>query len=109
MAAGFEVDPQTVRGAAHGLGQVARRFWGELDEVQARLAGYGSPWGNDDIGALIGETYLEVSEFAFDRFQSILDDLQYFADGLDRMAANYDSVESGNTAAFNRLGDEVEG
>ena len=109
MGDGFEVDPQTVRDAAHGLDQVARRFGGELDEVAARLAGYGSPWGNDDIGALIGETYTEVAEFAFERFGDVLGDLRYFADGLDQMAANYDSVETGNTAAFNWLGGEVGG
>jgi hypothetical protein len=49
------------------------RFTQALSAFQAELEGYGRPWGEDDIGSLIGAAHDEVSAWAFDCYQSALE------------------------------------
>jgi hypothetical protein len=104
----ISVEPDSLRGAGQQLDQVAQRFTQELTALQADLAGFGAPWGGDDIGSLIGAAYEEVVSYAFDCYQSVLDEIGDSGADLGGMADMYEEIEekisSGLRALQQRLG-----
>ena len=60
------VDPDGLRGAGTDLQDISDRFLTELRAFLGDLQGFGAPWGNDDIGSLIGAACEEVTAYAAD-------------------------------------------
>jgi len=63
---GFMVDPERLSASGSALQRVASRLSSELASFRSELAGFGAPWGSDDIGSLIGAAHDEVSSWAFE-------------------------------------------
>jgi hypothetical protein len=103
MPGGFHVQIDALRASAVGLGQVTEQLDQALSAFENQLASFGEPWGNDDVGMIIGECYSAVHELAMGSFESNAEVLGQFADGLDDMADGYEDVETGTTEAMRRL------
>ncbi|MDY7083649.1 MAG: hypothetical protein SYR96_00950 [Actinomycetota bacterium] len=72
---GFMIDPERLSASGSALQRVASRLSSEVASFRSELAGFGAPWGNDDIGSLIGAAHDEVSSWAFECYQDVLDEM----------------------------------
>ncbi len=99
----IEVDPDGLSGAGQALEGAAARFGDALAAFQAELAAFGRPWGSDDIGSLIGAAHDEVSAFAFECFESALQEIAAAGTDLTGMATRYAEVEAAIQQGFDGL------
>jgi len=89
MKTPIEVDP--VRLAENG--QLIIDAGGQLRTEAARLdaeaAAEGEPWGDDDLGCLIGLAYSEVRDMTMEVLHGNIDEMLYLAEALQLMASSY--------------------
>jgi len=90
---GFRVDPGGLASSGAGLESVAAEFMTAVTAFQAQLEGFGRPWGNDDIGSLIGVAHDEVSAFAFECFSTAMEEIGAAGLDLSGMAEQYREIE----------------
>jgi len=100
---GFEVEPQTMRDAGGAVSDVASRFLNELDGFEARMTGYGEPWGADDIGFFFGVFYTEVAAYVFDCLGVAVDEIGSAGGDLTTMADAYDRVDEDGAGTMRSL------
>ncbi|WP_305785423.1 hypothetical protein [Symbioplanes lichenis] len=86
---GFAIDPERLTASGAALQSVAARLSSELVAFRAELAGFGSPWGSDDIGSLIGAAHDEVSSWAFECYQDALEELAAAGADVVDMSVQY--------------------
>ncbi|MGC4893712.1 hypothetical protein [Micromonospora sp. DT31] len=98
-----DVDPDRLRASGATLDGVSTRFGQALAAFRAELAGFGRPWGSDDIGSLIGAAHDEVSAFAFECFDTALDEIAAAGADLGKMATRYAETEAAITRNLDSL------
>ncbi|MDG4820878.1 hypothetical protein O7635_03300 [Asanoa sp. WMMD1127] len=96
--ADLNIDSAALRYSGSGVQTTAEDMGQRFTAFQAELASFGQPWGNDDLGSLIGMAYEVVMEVAMDCISGNLDGLVEDGAGLLGMADNYDAVEQENVA-----------
>lgn len=94
--------------AAGDLDDVAHDLGRELKSMQDDVAGYGEPWGGDEIGMLIGVTHQVVSEFAFEKLGDLQKDLASHAKALDGAAGTYRDNEDAGEEMLRQVGDPLD-
>ncbi|WP_446218099.1 hypothetical protein [Micromonospora sp. IBHARD004] len=99
----LQIDPEGLSGSGRALEGAATRFTEALAAFRAELESFGRPWGSDDIGSLIGAAHDEVSAFAFDCFDSALQEIAAAGTDLTGMATRYAQVEAAITKGFDGL------
>lgn len=106
MTGGFRVQPDRLRADGQSLQETASRFVEAVRQAAGGITTAGQPWGNDDIGMIIGETHDLVAQALFDFFADAVDVLRSDGADLVRMAEAYDAVEHAQQARFDRLGEQ---
>ncbi|WUI01178.1 hypothetical protein OHR68_04970 [Spirillospora sp. NBC_00431] len=99
----LRVSDADLRRAADRLGRAIDQMDGDLQAFKGELAGFGQPWGGDDIGMLIGLCYQGAYDLAMDCYDSNLDELDSFADDLEEMADNYKGSEDLSEIEVNKI------
>ncbi|MFI0374374.1 hypothetical protein ACH35V_41500 [Actinomadura sp. 1N219] len=102
---GYEVDPEGIRRSGIGIGSSAQQLKADWEAFQAELAGFGEPWGTDDIGSLIGGMYQAIYEVAVDCYNDNLETMTEDADTVQAVAANHFRAEQHNVTEVNRVRD----
>ena len=97
---GFRIDPKRLSVSGSALQSVASRFSSELTSFQSELAGFGAPWGSDDIGSLIGAAHDEVSSWAFECYQDALDEIASAGADVVDISAQYTEVDEDVSRRF---------
>ncbi|MEU5876587.1 PE domain-containing protein [Spirillospora sp. NPDC047279] len=92
-ADGYTIQPETIRSAASGLSDAGDRLSQEWTTLVSTVEGMGAPWGGDDIGMLIGESYTAIQAQADESFTGAAADMGAFADKLIAVADNYEKAE----------------
>jgi hypothetical protein len=106
MADGYlNVQPDLIRRSGGGIRSAAQRLRAELEAFQGELAGFGEPWGDDDIGSLIGGCYQAVYEVAMECYTDNIGEMENEADGVNTMAATYYQAESSTEVEVNKVRD----
>ena len=100
---GFMIDPERLSASGSALQGVAARLSAELASFQSELAGFGAPWGNDDIGSLIGAAHDEVSSWAFECYQDALDEMAAAGADVVDISAQYTEVDENVSRRFRGL------
>ena len=100
---GIQVDPDALASSGSGLERVAGDFGQAVTAFQEELAAFGQPWGNDEIGALIGAAHEAVAEFAFDCFATAIEEIGAAGVDLGVMAVTYREVEERIRGSFDSL------
>jgi hypothetical protein len=77
----------------------------KVQAFKAEMQGYGEPWGNDDIGSLIGMCYQAIHEVAMECFGDNIGELAEHAEGVKAMAATYREAEDTSTIEVNKVRD----
>jgi hypothetical protein len=105
----ISIRPEVLRQAGAELNQVGDRLRGLLDSLEQEvLTGVGEPWGNDNIGQLIGQAYKEVVHWAFDILRGLLNELLQSGADLRRMAEIYERLENDLVDGFRRFIDSLD-
>ncbi|MGP4022414.1 hypothetical protein [Actinomadura sp. 3N407] len=102
---GYEVDPELIRSAGAGMSTAAQRLAADWQAFQQELAGFGEPWGQDDIGFLIGGCYQAVYQVAVECYEDNLTALDGQAQAMKFVAANHVAGEQSNVVEINRVRD----
>ena len=104
----ISIRPEVLRQAGNELNQVGDKLRGLLDSLEQEvLTGVGEPWGNDNIGQLIGQAYKEVVHWAFDILRGLLNELLQSGADLKRMAEIYERLENDLVDGFRRFIDSL--
>jgi hypothetical protein len=90
---GFMIDPERLAASGSALRSVASRLSSALASFQSELAGFGAPWGSDEIGSLIGAAHDEVSSWAFECYQDALDEMASAGADVVDISARYTEVD----------------
>jgi len=108
MGGQMDVDPERIRSAGSGIRSSAEQLKSEWTSFQGELASYGQPWGNDDLGSLIGMCYQAIVEVAQECYEENTGDIGDHAEGVHAMATNYQETEketTGQVKEINRVRD----
>ncbi|MET7950839.1 hypothetical protein [Micromonospora sp. NPDC005324] len=97
---GFEVEPALLRSGGDEVIGAAERFIGQLESFEAKMQGYGEPWGADDIGSLIGIAYTETATWVLDCIGVAAEEIGSAGSDLTKMADNFDVVEEASAGAL---------
>jgi hypothetical protein len=85
----MEIDAAGMRRSGGDLKAAAQRLEAAWNEHERQVQGMGEPWGNDDIGQLIGISYLVIHEIAQETFNSVIDGMKDHGEGAHAMADTY--------------------
>jgi hypothetical protein len=106
MSGAITIRPEVLRTAGTELNQVGDKLRQLLDNLEQEvLTGIGEPWGNDNIGQLIGQAYKEVVHWAFDILRELLNEVLQAGGDLIRMAQEYEQMERELEESFRRFAD----
>jgi hypothetical protein len=107
MSTGVDIDTDSLREAARGLGQICERMGNELDQLGSKLESYAGCWGSDMYGDLIGSAIQEVVAYMFDMLREWATDQCERATDLGGMADWYDRAEEEFINAFRTLSEQL--
>jgi hypothetical protein len=105
MPGELQVDPEDIHRAGAGIATSAQALQAKVQSFQSELQGFGEPWGNDDIGSLIGMCYQAIYEAAMECFGANIGELLGDAEGVKSMAATYREAEDTSAIEVNRVRD----
>jgi uncharacterized protein YukE len=88
-----DVDPESLRHGKINIGQSAQDTDAALSRFVAELDSHGEPWGNDDLGSLIGLSYQGIFDAAMECFNTNLDVIDDYAQSLGDAADEYDRTD----------------
>jgi hypothetical protein len=97
-----QISTQVLRDAGTKLNQVGGQLDGALKNFENDLLSLGSPWGDDQIGQLIGTAYKEVVDFGFQCLKSVLDDVIKSGTDLINQASQWENLEQSILDGFTR-------
>jgi hypothetical protein len=97
----ISVDPEGIMRAGNGISSAGQVINQELMRFQGELASFGEPWGNDDIGSLIGTVYGVISDLAFETYAGNADEVQEIGALTQQMGQNYADNETGIESGIN--------
>ncbi|GIF78442.1 hypothetical protein [Asanoa siamensis] len=89
----LDVNSGGIRRSGSGVGSSAEEMARRFTAFQTELATHGQPWGNDDLGSLIGAAYETVREVAMDCIIDNLEGLAGDGSGLLEVADTYDAAD----------------
>jgi hypothetical protein len=104
----LKVDADSVRASGGAVASVADRFAAALNRFAGELAHFGEPWGNDDIGSLIGSAYAEVYDWAMECYTDALEELGAMGTDLGAMAQAHEENDAHSAKVFQRLSQAME-
>ncbi len=90
---GVQISTEALRLTGTALSQVGDELDSQLSALEAELKSFGAPWGNDEIGQLIGVAYEEVVSFAFECLREVLAEIRESGTDLGAMADRYEAAE----------------
>ncbi len=89
----MNVDPDGVAASGRLIGLSGKQLSAEVARLVAELSGFGEPWGDDDIGSLIGLAYNEIRDLTFEVLAGNIDEMLEHADDVQEMAEAYRSTD----------------
>ncbi|WP_067464325.1 hypothetical protein [Actinomadura macra] len=105
MAPELRVDHQQMLKTGRRLDEAAQGVRSHWEQFRGELDSFGQPWGQDDIGSLIGGCYQAI----FEVFQECLGDnadaVGEYATGVQEMAHGYREAEDVSHIEVNRVKD----
>lgn len=88
-----DVDSTNLRQGKINIGQSAQDTDAALTAFVAELESHGEPWGNDDLGSMIGLSYQGIFDAAMECFNSNLDVIDDYAQSLGDAADEFDRTD----------------
>jgi hypothetical protein len=89
----FDVDPDRLAESGQRLSVAGQQLGDEVERFVAATLAFGAPWGDDDLGSLIGEAYQAIRDDALECLGDNVDELSAHAGDVTTMAAAYRDVD----------------
>ncbi|MFD0687860.1 hypothetical protein [Actinomadura fibrosa] len=105
MAPELKVDHQQMLKTGRSLGEAAQGVKAHWEQFQAELESFGQPWGQDDVGSLIGGCYQAIFEYFQECLGENADAVGEHAAGVQEMAHGYREAEDTSHLEVNRVRD----
>ncbi|MDL4816851.1 WXG100 family type VII secretion target [Actinomadura opuntiae] len=105
MAPELKVDHEQMLKSGRDIGNAATDLRSHWQQFQGELSSYGQPWGEDDIGSIIGGCYQAVLEVFQDCLDDNIEGVAEHGDGVQTMAAGYREAEDTSAIEVNRVND----
>ncbi|MCP2343637.1 hypothetical protein [Actinomadura rupiterrae] len=105
MAPELKVDHQQLLKTGRDIGTAASDLRAHWQQFQGELASYGEPWGNDDIGQVIGLCYQGALQIFGDCLDDNIGAVTEHAEGVQAMAGTYRESEDTSHIEVNRVKD----
>src|SRR5688500_13331164 len=90
----IEIETDNLRRAKALIGNSTQETDAALSGFIAELERLGQPWGDDELGSLIGLSYQGIFEVAMDCFASNLDLIDAYAQRLGDAADDLDDTDT---------------
>jgi hypothetical protein len=103
----MDVSPDRIRKAGSGIRTSAQQLKADWEAFQTELSSFGEPWGNDDLGSLIGGCYQAILEVAAECYADNLAEIDGHAEGVQTMAATFYAAEDNSAIEVNRVRDAL--
>lgn len=97
MADELNVTPSDLSAAGDQLSDVSSQVKSVLSSLQAKLAGYGEPWGDDSTGKSFAngsEGYIAQRDWVFGAISNNTSVLDGYASSLSDSAQNFDQLDN---------------
>lgn len=98
----FDIRPESLLAAAQKFDRSSQELAQAVQDLQARVMGAGSPWGNDELGSVFAEAYVECSNMGLQAMQHLADQLGGIAQGLQAMGQNLTNADQAGKAVFDQ-------
>jgi uncharacterized protein YukE len=105
----YTVQPETLRDAGRELSAAGDRLNEQWTALKSTVDGMGQPWGGDDIGMIIGESYTAIQDQADESFSGAAEDLAAFGEKLAAMADNHEKAEESMVGEINSVSAALNG
>jgi uncharacterized protein YukE len=92
-AAGFEVEPVALRGAAGSIHREADELGDLATKLDVHLASVGPCWGADVVGRRFGDSYQPAATTVLDNISALSIGLHRIAAALQAVGDNYEQVD----------------
>ena len=99
----IEVQTESLRQAKVLIGNSTQETDAALSVFIAELEQFGQPWGDDELGSLIGLSYQGIFEVAMDCFASNLDVIDEYAQRLGDAADDLDHTDTQQAQDLDRV------
>lgn len=105
MAGEIEINPETIIKAGDDIVASAQRIRSALSAFDAELAAFGAPWGNDDLGSLIGMVYETIRDLALESYDANRVEIEDIGKLSRVMGLNYQETERAIVEHLGRFGE----
>ncbi|WP_163504785.1 WXG100 family type VII secretion target [Fodinicola acaciae] len=96
MSSGFQVTPDDLRGSGKDLSATGGSLYGDVTALQSKVTGDGSPWGDDEIGSMIGDAYVALTDYALQVYASYAEEVDGTGVRVQQAADNHADTETAN-------------
>ena len=105
----MRVDPDSLMASGNRMQSSVQRIREEITAFHGELAGFGAPWGNDDLGSLIGEAYQVIYDMAMETYGANADEIDEVGQAAQVAATEYTTTDQANADDVRRLGSALDG
>lgn len=103
----FTIDADGLRESGDRLAALGEQFESAIEQLRAKIAGYGEPWGADTIGMLVGLSFPVVGDHLLECCAATADEYQLSGEDLAGMADDYEADEEELASAFRQFADRM--
>ncbi|WP_433760177.1 hypothetical protein [Nocardia sp. CA-135398] len=93
MGQSLHIDPDRIHALVTELAAVAESARQDLAELTNALAHEGKPWGDDEPGRMVGETYEPQAKKGLEGYQNLVDNLRGLSKGVSEVADALDDQD----------------
>ncbi|MGN9811780.1 WXG100 family type VII secretion target [Micromonospora sp. BQ11] len=104
----LEIDPDHVRAVGTRLIGLGDRLATALETLDARLKGFGEPWGGDMLGTLVAASFPVVSGYLVQCCAAMADEYQSSGEDLMALADDMTAVEEELAGRFQALAGKLD-
>jgi hypothetical protein len=97
MSAGFDVTPDNLRSSGKDISATGGSLYGDVTALSNKVTGDGSPWGDDELGSMIGDAYVALTDYALQVYASYAEQLDGTGANVQLAADNHAQTETSNT------------
>jgi hypothetical protein len=98
-----DIDPPSLIDAGTTMRSAAAEFGQQLTAFQARLAGIGPAFGDDETGSILGIAYDAASGYVLEVMTEAQEEIDFAGQDLIIVANAHQATEDDNTEQFHAL------
>ncbi|MFG1755274.1 hypothetical protein [Streptosporangium sandarakinum] len=99
----MDVSHADLRDTSRGLTENGADHLTEVRAMRAYLEGEGDPWGDDELGSMVGAAYRAMTRHALDVYESLAERHVTTGEGTGLMAGNHRSAEQRSEEEADRI------